>query len=160
MSVLFQCRISLTMCASSSWDFWKTPEISFFLTAVPTLQPAFMQGRIQDFGNGGPISVNSSYLLGIYPRIPNSHSRKTPTTHKKIHQIYPPPPDMWFPQSTKSRINTKSNIWGRNPNWGREACEDWWRSPRKGGKPLARNFLRFKLKMVQVGVYLEHHSFI
>ena len=43
---------------------------------------------------------------GIYPRIPNSHSRKTPKTHKKMHQIYPPPPDMWFPQSTESRINT------------------------------------------------------
>mgnify|MGYP005608898427 CR=1 FL=1 len=22
-----------------------------------------------------------------------------------MHQIYPPPPDMWFPQSPKSRIN-------------------------------------------------------
>ena len=58
------------VCASSSWDFWKNPEISFSLTAVPTLQPVFMQGRIQDFGNGDPISVNSSYLLGDLP--PNS----------------------------------------------------------------------------------------
>ena len=40
------------VCASSSWDFWKTPEISFSITAVQTLQPVFMQGRIQDFGNG------------------------------------------------------------------------------------------------------------
>ena len=96
---------------------------------------------------------------GIYPRIPNSHSRKTPKTQENASNL-PHPPDMWFPRSTKSRINTRSNIWGRNPNWGREACEDWWRSPRKGGKPLARKFLRFKLKMVQVGVYLERHSFI
>ena len=148
------------VCASSSWDFWKTPEISFSLTTVPTLQPVFMQRRIQDFGNGVQSVLIPAIFWGINPRIPNSHSRKTPKTHKKMHQIYPPPPDMWFPQSTKSRINTRSNIWGRNSNWGREACEDWWRSPRKGGKPLARKFLRFKLKMVQVGVYLERHSFI
>ena len=66
-----------------------------------------MQGRIHDFGNGGPISVNSSYLLGDLP--PNSKFplQKNTQTHKKMHQIYhpPPPPDMWFPQSTKSRIN-------------------------------------------------------
>ena len=80
------------VCASSSWDFWKTPEISFSLTAVPTLQPVFMQGRIQDFGNGGPISVNSSYLLGDLP--PNSKfplQKNTQNTQENASNLPPPP---------------------------------------------------------------------
>ena len=84
------------VCASSSWDFWKTPEISFSLTAEPTLQPVFIQGRIQDFGNGGPLSVNSSYLLGNLP--PNSNQIPTPEKHPqhtiKCIKFTPPPPDI------------------------------------------------------------------
>ena len=79
------------VCASSSWDFWKTPKISFSLTAVPTLQPVFMLGRIQDFGNGGPISVNSSYLLGDLP--PNykfSLQKNTQNTQENASNLPPP----------------------------------------------------------------------
>ena len=49
------------------------------------------QGRIRDFGNGVPSVFIQAISWGIYPRIPNSHTRKTPK-HTKMHQIYPPPP--------------------------------------------------------------------
>ena len=83
------------VCASSSWDFWKTPEISFSLTAVSTLQPVFMQGRIQDSGNGGPINVNSSYLLVDLP--PNSKfplQKNTQNTQENASNLPPPPPQI------------------------------------------------------------------
>ena len=100
------------MCASSSWDFWKTPEISFSLTAVPTLQPVFMylnRGGSRILVTGVQSVLIQAIFWGIYPRIPNSHSRKTPKTHTKMKNAsnLPPPPQICgFPQSTKSRINT------------------------------------------------------
>ena len=79
-----------SVCASISWGFWKTPEISFSLTAVPTLQPVFMQGWIQEFGNGGPTSINSSYLLGDLP--PNSKfplQKNTQNTQENASNLPP-----------------------------------------------------------------------
>jgi len=77
------------MCVSSSWDLWKTPEISFSLTVVPipTLQLVFMylnRGGSRILGNGGPISVNSSYLLGDLPspQNPKSFPKNTQNTQQ------------------------------------------------------------------------------
>ena len=67
-----------------------------------------LTGTDPEFWKRGPISVNSSYLLGIYlpPIPPEKHPKHA--HNKKIIKFTP---QIWSsPQSTKSRINIGSNI--------------------------------------------------
>ena len=80
------------MCVSSSWDSWKTSEISFSLTAVPTLQPVFMylnRGGMPDFGNRVQSVLIPAIFWGFtFPKsqIPQ---KNTQNTHKNKNANLP-----------------------------------------------------------------------
>ena len=71
----------------NSWNFI----FSHSCTNPATSFHAGAELRMQDFGNGGPISVNSSYLLGDLP--PNSKfplQKNTQNTQENASNLPPP----------------------------------------------------------------------
>ena len=144
----------------NSWN------LDFILTAVPTLQPVFMQGRmLRIIVVTGSESVLIPWLSSggftpcTCPGIPIYQARLTCQNYtRKCFQIYEPWQIMWFPHEvTKSRIN-RSNIWGRNPKIGGRDSEAWLdmmaKSIDKGWKSLTRYIYIYD--SIYILIYMVH----